>query len=82
MMKNNVLLRCKRTRWHSVIGDSSIHNENPTWKIKNRDTLSLFHRVLQRYPPGSQVTSVMTVKDAGIMVGFNKGIVSWSEGER
>ena len=24
MMKNEVLLRCKRTRWHSVIGDSSI----------------------------------------------------------
>ena len=25
MMKNEVLLRYKRARWHSVIGDSSIH---------------------------------------------------------
>ena len=24
-MKNEVLPRCKRTRWHSVIGDSPIH---------------------------------------------------------
>ena len=24
-MKNKVIPRCKRTRWHSVIGDSSIH---------------------------------------------------------
>ena len=29
-MKNEVLLRYKRARWHSVIGDSSIHREGWT----------------------------------------------------
>ena len=35
-MKNEVLLRYNRTRWHSVIGDSSIHRvagENVTHVI-------------------------------------------------
>ena len=31
MMKNEVLLRCKRTRWHSVIRDSSIQTGGGVW---------------------------------------------------
>ena len=30
-MKNEVLLRYKRARWHSVIGDSSIHRVDASW---------------------------------------------------
>ena len=30
-MKNFVLQRCKRTRWHSVIRDSSIHRGDVSW---------------------------------------------------
>ena len=59
MMKNNVLLRCKRTRWHSVIRDSSIHRGG-VCVGKQDNTTRPVTLALRQYPQGG-VTQPLTL---------------------